>query len=203
MKTKICKSCKKVFEKKINCSLKSWEKTEFCSRSCINRNRKPWNKNSVGKMPKPWNKGIKIQLNTGKTHFKKGERPSVKTEFKKGQKPWNYGIPNPNFQGKNNPNWKGGITPENHKIRTSREYKEWRTKIFERDNYVCQECGIKGGWHKELNKKITLNADHIKPFALFPKLRFEVSNGRTMCIKCHRKTKTYGINLDYYNSATT
>lgn len=198
MQTKICKSCGSKITKKVNCSKKNWELTKFCSRSCINKGRVSWNKGGhlTEKHKEKLREVLKGKcLNTGNTHFKKGERKSVETEFKKGKRPWNYGIPNPNFQGINNPRWKGGITSENHKIRTSREYKEWRTKVFERDNYICQECGIKGGWHKDINKKITLNADHIKPFALFPELRLEISNGKTLCIKCHRKTKTYGVNL--------
>lgn len=36
-----------------------------------------------------------------------------------------------------------------------------------------------------------MNADHIMPFAYFPDLRFELSNGRTLCLKCHQKTDTY------------
>ena len=95
--------------------------------------------------------------------------------------------PSPRWNGKNNPNWKGGIAPINKKIRTSLEYKLWRKAIFERDNYTCQECNARNG----NGETITLNADHIKPFAFFPELRFELTNGRTLCVPCHKKTNTY------------
>ncbi len=49
---------------------------------------------------------------------------------------------------------------------------EWRKAVFKRDDYTCQECGIRGTY---------LEADHIKPFAFFPELRTELSNGRTLC----------------------
>ena len=78
--------------------------------------------------------------------------------------------------------WKGGITKINAQIRTSIEYKNWRRAVFERDDYTCQACGIRG-------KK--LNADHVMPFALYQDLRFEVLNGRTLCLGCHKKTDTY------------
>ena len=65
--------------------------------------------------------------------------------------------------------------------RYSKEAKEWREKVFARDNWTCQICGTRGG--------VRLEADHIKPFAYFPKLRYEVLNGRTLCRKCHDKTK--------------
>jgi len=78
--------------------------------------------------------------------------------------------------GKEHWNWQGGITPINAKERNSKRYKEWRAKVFERDNWTCQNCRRRGGY---------LEADHIKPFSLYPKLRYKVSNGRALCKKCH------------------
>lgn len=83
--------------------------------------------------------------------------------------------------------WLGGVTPENHKIRSSTEYKLWRTAVFERDNYTCIWCGAKNG----KGKKVCLHADHIKEFAYYPELRFAIDNGRTLCIDCHKTTSSY------------
>lgn len=102
----------------------------------------------------------------------------------KGKKPWNHGVPNPAFRGANNPRWKGGITSENMRIRSSLKYVTWRRKVFARDGYMC----ILGG--KAHGSR--LEADHIKTFSEFPKLRFRLNNGRTLCRDCHKKTETYG-----------
>lgn len=90
-------------------------------------------------------------------------------------------------RGELSPTWRGGITPANKKIRASVEYKLWREAVFKRDDFTCQECGVKSGD----GKTVILNSDHIKPFAYFPELRFELSNGRTLCIECHQKTDTF------------
>lgn len=87
-------------------------------------------------------------------------------------------------RGENHPNWKGGVTSVYRTIRKSIEYRQWRKAVFERDNYTCQFCKIRGG--------LLLHPDHIKPFALYPELRFDINNGRTLCIDCHKKTDTYG-----------
>jgi len=85
-------------------------------------------------------------------------------------------------RGEKGANWQGGITLINSKIRNSFEYRLWRESVFKRDNYTCQWCGIRGGY---------IQADHIKPFAYFPELRFELSNGRTLCRECHKLTDSF------------
>lgn len=64
--------------------------------------------------------------------------------------------------------------------RYSPETATWRKAVFERDDYTCQFCKVKGGH---------LEADHIKPWAFFKELRFVLSNGRTLCRACHNTTK--------------
>ena len=83
---------------------------------------------------------------------------------KEGTKPWND----------------KGITPLRDKLRKTKKYKDWQLSILLKNNFTCQSCNERGG---------QLTADHIKPFALFPELRFDKSNGQTLCRKCHdRKT---------------
>lgn len=122
-----------------------------------------------------WNKGLKgvqISHNKGKK-FPYQPRPALR-----GRTPWNKGTKNPEMCGPNNHAWRGGVTPINEKIRKSTQYIEWRKHVFQRDDYTCQACGERGG---------KLHADHELPFALYPELRFEILNGRTLCVPCHRK----------------
>lgn len=87
----------------------------------------------------------------------------------------------------NNHFWDGGKTKKSEFVRFTKEYKEWRKNIFERDDYTCKMCGKRG---------YRLNADHIKPQSKFPELRFNLNNGRTLCVDCHRQTNTWGFRLN-------
>ena len=132
-----------------------------------------------------WTHSKKTRIAIGKRNkiILKGRHISPHTEFKKGNIAWSKLNREKMPRGENHSAWKGGITPINFAIRNSLEYKLWRQAVFERDKYTC----IWGG--KEHGSK--LHADHIKPFALFPELRFAIDNGRTLCVECHRKTDTF------------
>ena len=92
-----------------------------------------------------------------------------------------------NGVGANHPKWRGGVSKNKHNI-ADKEYSAWRKSVFERDNYTCQNCGLRGG----CGKKVILNADHIKSWSSYPELRFNIENGRTLCLDCHKKTENYG-----------
>lgn len=94
------------------------------------------------------------------------------------------------MSGEKNPNWKGGITNKDHSLRTSAAFIEWRKKVYERDGYKCQKCGDDRGGN--------LHPHHVKLWKFYPELRFEVSNGLTLCKKCHiniHKGKRYAETL--------
>lgn len=74
--------------------------------------------------------------------------------------------------------WRGGLTASTLILRGSAETTAWRRAVFARDNYACTRCGATG----------KLSADHIKPWALYPELRWDIGNGRTLCWPCHKET---------------
>ncbi len=67
-------------------------------------------------------------------------------------------------------------------LTSSKEYKQWRSDVFTRDNWTCQTCGVRGCY---------IEAHHIKSWAKFPELRYEVSNGVALCLPCHKLTDNY------------
>lgn len=82
-----------------------------------------------------------------------------------------------------------GKRTERTRFMERKEYILWRTAVFMRDDYTCQSCKVKGG---------KLEADHIKPYSRFPQLRLAIDNGRTLCVACHRQTKTWGRRVMSY-----
>lgn len=189
-----CKQCNKEFEKNVSASTTAPGQTttlEFCSRSCSAGSRRT----SVDvtclfckKTFKVWPSRLKTKKFCSIKCY--GGQQSVDRKgivVNPGGTPWNKGKKNPRWAKENNPNWSGGVTKANDLIRKSDKYKEWRKAVFERDNYTCQICSAKGS-----EKNVTLNADHISPFALYPNLRFDIDNGRTLCVECHRATDTFG-----------
>lgn len=69
--------------------------------------------------------------------------------------------------------------------RSTTEYAHWRKSVFERDNYTCIVC----------NSTDNLNAHHIIRWVDSIELRFELSNGATLCYSCHRKVHNKDIEL--------
>lgn len=79
--------------------------------------------------------------------------------------------------GKNNPNWRGGTSSKNDKIRGTVEYKKWRKTIFGLDDYSCQCCNDNTGGN--------LQAHHIDNFSDNLDKVFNIDNGITLCNLCH------------------
>ena len=101
----------------------------------------------------------------------------------------------------------GGKTSLYYQVRHGDRGIAWRNEVFARDSFICQDCGIEGG---------RLEAHHIKEFAKifneflslysqfspmedkvillslaleYPEF-WDISNGKTLCIECHKKYKT-------------
>lgn len=86
------------------------------------------------------------------------------------------------FRGEKSSFWRGGVSNENRLIRKGLKFRIWRERVFERDNFTCQVCNIKGS---------NLQPHHIKSFSEYPERRFWVRNGMTLCNKCHSLTDNY------------
>ena len=144
---------------------------------------------TISNMPKGFRgfqKGNKFRGMQGKKHTPEANQKN--SDAHKGKPAWNKGKPSPwtskrnketNHlkRGENAHHWKGGTYgTERHRDMGRQEYKQWRSDVFQRDNWTCQTCKTRG---------IYLEAHHIKSWAKFPELRYEVSNGITLCLPCH------------------
>jgi len=91
-----------------------------------------------------------------------------------------------NISGKNNPNWKSGISFEPYPLEWTKTLRE---SIRQRDNYTCQYCGEKQTTRKLEVHHIDYNKNNLNPDNLI-----------SLCIKCHRITNG---NRDYHYALCT
>lgn len=111
----------------------------------------------------------------------KFEIPTRSTEEVRAHKYWGaVGPANPMFgkRGRENPNWRGGITPERQAFYLSPEWRSAVPQVWKRDKATCQRCGL------EAECGIEMHIHHRVAFAFRP-LRTEPSNLVLLCDPCH------------------
>lgn len=159
------------------------------SESLMGKKRPPfseeWKRNlsNAHKGQIAWNKGKKMSLEyrekLRKSHL--GFIPSPETLMKKSIA----------MTGAKHHNWKGGITPLNLKIRHCFLYRQWRSDIFTRDDFTCQECGQRGSklhaHHNKQSFKYIMAINNIKTLDQAENCEelWNINNGITYCDRCH------------------
>ncbi len=141
-------------------------KGKYCSRKCYENNytRRSGLIYNIQKENSGWfKKGQKGNTDSPSEKTKKKISENTKEEMKNLSDEKKKRIQINQFEkgdkrltGENNPNWCYGEYSQIHIIRNLREYKKWRTSVFERDDYTCQECNKIGR---------ELNAHHIHSFS--------------------------------------
>jgi len=96
--------------------------------------------------------------------------------------------------------WKGGVTPIRQIIRESFKYKEWVQKNLIRDDFTCQKCNIIGGklqvhhYKKSFSILIAEAMQNLPLLSIYDACMlytpfWDVRNGQTLCLKCHKAIK--------------
>lgn len=130
-------------------------RAKYCSRVCKDKYQKsdPW-KNKAERKHSPETRAKMVAINRAKA-----------------------------VTGPAHPLWKGGARSERAAAMNRMAYRRWRQAVFERDDYTCQLCGVRGSY---------VHADHIVAWAEAEEGRYDVDNGRTLCFECHFEV-TFGV----------
>jgi len=81
-----------------------------------------------------------------------------------------------NYYYHHNPNYKHGIYIKE---------REWKEAVLLRDKFTCQECG-------NTKKQKRIDTHHIKARDKYPELIYDLDNGISLCISCHRSIHRKG-----------
>lgn len=99
----------------------------------------------------------------------------------------------------------GWVTELRERIRSLPKYFSWRRDVFQRDKWTCVFCGARN----RAGERHIIHADHIYAFSkiiadfnlktieesIVCEKLWDISNGRTLCWDCHKKTDTYGAKI--------
>jgi 5-methylcytosine-specific restriction endonuclease McrA len=81
--------------------------------------------------------------------------------------------------------------PDSRRKNRRGKHGAWARAIISRDKATCQRCGA---------QNIQLHAHHIESFADHPEKRWDLSNGETLCYRCHLDEHTTASNANGVNS---
>lgn len=164
-----CNQCGKA-EEVIPARAKTYK---FCSRAC----KGEWQKqNKRGENNHRWTGGTRIKVcqHCGAEFGLKPNQPI--TTFRKQKfcsKPC-ADVGGLRYSGPDNWKWTGNPRRKHRESKQS----AWARKVISRDQATCQRCGAQG---------VELQAHHLMPYKDHPELRWELSNGLTLCAPCHWK----------------
>lgn len=69
-------------------------------------------------------------------------------------------------------------------------YSNWRMSVYKRDGFLCKM--------KNHTCSGKIEAHHIRTWKKYPELRYDVSNGITLCVKHHPRKRSDEENLESY-----
>lgn len=150
------------------------------------------NKNALGNKSRSGRKNLP-ETNAKISAAHKGRKHSE--EFREMRRKLTAGIPRPERR--------VPYRDIRQQIRQCMGSKEWKQAVLKRDNYTCVQCGCKKNLHVDhfpipffaiLNKLIVEQGiENLYDKAIKYDLLFDMNNGRTLCVDCHKQTETWGF----------